>query len=311
MGADDRHRARPDDHVLQCRFAAGRDGRHGAELRRSANHGRDRNRGLLDAGCRLRDAWRETRPAVRRGAGLPRRRRLVLRLADPDDVQPQRHHDDSGPSAWRHGRGCDRAVAGGADRRELHRAPAGDCRGRAWLRACRRRRAGIYHWRRSRHLHRLAAGVRNSDRGFRDRFLPELPSQGRPWTARRADRHSRRCAGGVGDHPHQFRLQQSERLGSVAGKAQCAVQSPRPIAGAGHDRAGYRARPGLPDVDAPPPGRRKDAAACTRSDQLARRNVPRSMRCLSSSHWRPHSISRCRCTSRSYRGARLSRRRLR
>jgi hypothetical protein len=87
----------------------------------------------------------------------------------------------------RRSRGCDRAIAGGTDRRELHRAPAGDRRGRAWFGACRCRRAGIYHWRRPRHIHRLAASLRDSDRCFRPRFLPELPSQGRPWTARRAD----------------------------------------------------------------------------------------------------------------------------
>ena len=130
---------------------------------------------------------------------------------------PNATADDISPSPLRHGRGCDRAVAGGADRRELQRAPAGDGRRRARLGACRRRRAGVHHRRRSRHIHRLAAGVRDSDRRFRPRFLPELPSQARPRTARRADRPGGRRAGGVGDHPHQLRLQQSERLGPVAG----------------------------------------------------------------------------------------------
>ena len=132
-----------------------------------------------------------------------------------------------------------------------------------------RRRAGVRHRRRARHLYRLASGVRNSDRRFRHRFPAELPSQARLRPPGCADRLRRRRSGGVGDRSHQLRLQQSERLGPGAGHRQCAVQSARPFAGAGHDRCRHRARAGLPDVDAPAAGGREDAAAGARGDRLA------------------------------------------
>ena len=90
------------------------------KLRCAADDGRDRHRGLFDAGGRLRHAGRQARAAVRRAAGVPLRRGPVLRIADIDDLQPHRDVDDHGPGALRRGRRGDRAVAGGADRRELH-----------------------------------------------------------------------------------------------------------------------------------------------------------------------------------------------
>lgn len=42
--------------------------------------------------------------------------------------------------------------------------------------------------------------------------------------------------------------------------AQRPVQPPRPVACADHDRCRHRARPGVPDGDAQPPSRRKNAA---------------------------------------------------
>ena len=179
MGADDRDCARPDDHVLQCRLSAGCVGRDGEKLRRAADDGRDRDRGLFHAGCRLRHAGRKTRPAVRRVAGVPFRRHPVLRIPDTDDVQPDGHADDISAGALRRGGRRHRAVAGGADRRELHGTATGDGRRRARFRACSRRRAGVYYRRRAGHLYRLAPGIRNPDRRFRHRFPVEFPSQAR------------------------------------------------------------------------------------------------------------------------------------
>ena len=73
LGADDRDRARPGDHVLQRGVAAGRAGRHGEELQRAADDGRHRDRDVLAGRGRLRHARRQAEPALRRGARLPRR----------------------------------------------------------------------------------------------------------------------------------------------------------------------------------------------------------------------------------------------
>ncbi len=49
-------------------------GRHGHEFWRGADHRRHGHRRVFDAGCRLRDARRQARPALRRVAGVPRAR---------------------------------------------------------------------------------------------------------------------------------------------------------------------------------------------------------------------------------------------
>ena len=264
MGADDRDRARPDDHVLQRRLAAGRARRDGQEFRGAADNGRYRHRGLFDAGGRLCHAGRQARAAVRRAAGFPLRRRPVLRVADIDDIQPHGDHDDHGAGALRRGRRGHRAVAGGADRGELHRAAAGDGRRRAGLGAGGGRGAGVHHRRRAGHLYRLASGVRNFDCGFGHRFPVELPSQARLRPTGCADRHPWRRSGGVCDRSHQFRIQQPERLGACAGDRQCAVRPARPFAGAGHDRSRRRARAGVSDRGRTG-GRRRGRRRCWRS----------------------------------------------
>ena len=245
-------------------------GRHGEELRRSADHGRDRHRRLFDAGRRLRHARRQAHPALRRGARVPRRRCPVRRVTGADDIQPHRDSDDHRAGPLRRGRRCDRAVAGGADRRKLQRAAAGDGSGRARFGARRRGRAGVRDRRRSRHLHRLAPGVRNPDRGFGDCFPAELPAQVRAPAVRRCrSTSSASLLAAAAIILISFGFNNLNRWGLGLATPNAPFDLAGPVARADLDRGGHRAGSGLSDVDAPAPGGGKDAAARAGGDRFA------------------------------------------
>ena len=177
LGADDRDRARPGDHVVQRRLLASRHRRHGAELRRAADHGGHGDRHVLARGRGLRHAGRQARPAFRGDARVPRRGGAVRRRPGADDVQPGRDRDAGGAGLGGPRRGGDRPRAGRADRQPLPRPAAGDGRRCAGLGARRRRRRRVPDRRPARHLHRLAPRVRAPDRGLGDRVHAELQAE--------------------------------------------------------------------------------------------------------------------------------------
>ena len=218
---------------------------------------------------------------------------------------PTATSDDHGAGPLRRGRRRDRAVAGGADRRELQGHAAGDGGGRAGFGARRCRRAGVRDRRRSRHLHRLAPGLRNSDRRFGHCFLAELPSQVRSragprcrstWSA------SLLAAAAIILISFGFNNLNRWGLGLATARTRRSISlglSPAPILivvgivlGQAflmwtHRRqaAGKTPLLALEVIDSPQ--ERAAVYACSRS-----------------SRWRRRSISRCRSTSRSCRAAR-------
>ena len=225
--------------------------------------------------------------AVRRAAGVPLRRRPVLRIADIDDLQPHGNVDDHGTGALRRGRRRHRAGAGGADRRELH---AGGSRRRPSARSARRGRrpacwrsssaacwAPIIGWRPAFGILIAVSAIvfLLSFRLKRDYGRPDVQIDvlGVVLAASAIILIS-------------FGFNNLNGWGVASGHGQCAVRPARPVAGADHDRSRRRARAGLPDVDAPAPGGRKDAAAGARGDRLAAGAQLRSTRCLPWSRWR-------------------------
>ena len=172
-----------------------------------------------------------------------------------------------------------RSLAGGAHRRQLQGAAAGHGAGRARFGARRRRRGGVPDRRHTRHLHRLAPGIRHSDRAGGDRVLAELPSARR----RRPDPTCRStwwawCWRRSAILLISLGFNNLNRWGLGAGAPRRAVRHPRPVARAGHDRDRHRARPGFPEVDAPAAGGGQDAAARPGRDRFAARSAPRSTR---------------------------------
>ena len=135
-----------------------------ASVQRAADHGGDGDRHVFACGRRSGHARREAVPALRRVARVSRGGPDLRRRDGADDVQPDRDRDDRGARLGRGGGSGARSLAGGAHRRQLQGAAAGHGAGRARLGARRRRRGGVPDRRHTRHLHRLAPGVRHSDR---------------------------------------------------------------------------------------------------------------------------------------------------
>ena len=250
LDAYDRHSAGSSADVFQRRILAGCDRWNGRELQCPADNSRDRDRHVFACRRWAGHAGREAQPALRRATRVPYRGGYLRRGHGADDVQPERDGHDCLPGPGRDGGGGARALARRIDCRQLPRAPASDCARCARIRARRRRRRGVPDRRHPRHVYRLAAGVRHSDRAVGDRFLAQLSAQGRRWPARSADRLVWRCSRRSGDHLNQLRLQQPEQLGARARASRCVVRRFRLVARTGHDRHRHRARPCVPDVDA-------------------------------------------------------------